>query len=135
MKCPCHSQKLYRDCCQPYHQGALPPKAVDLMRSRYAAYALSLGDYIMHTTHPKSPHFIPNQKLWLENITLFAKGTEFINLKILDQINGEHESFVTFTAFLKQQGRDASFTEKSRFKKENGRWLYLDGEHQPSRRS
>lgn len=128
MKCPCHSQKLYQDCCQPYHQGSLPKKAMELMRSRYAAYALNLGSYIMETTHPHSPHFLSNTEKWLINIDSFAKKTHFENLEILDDQESPEEAYVTFAAGLKQDGKDVSFTEKSHFKKENGKWLYCEGQ-------
>lgn len=90
------------------------------MRSRYAAYALKLADYIMDTTDPQSPHYEKNRSKWKENILDF--GTmQFTGLDILE----EKEDIVTFKAHLKQGNQDLSFTEKSLFTKKDGSWLYL----------
>ncbi|MCB1119317.1 MAG: zinc chelation protein SecC [Chlamydiia bacterium] len=112
--CPCHSNKLYKACCQPFHEGALPQTALQLMRSRYSAYALNLPDYILATTHPDSPQ--PTK----ESLIHFSTTTTFAGLTILDST----ETTVTFHAHLLQQNRDASFTEKSHFEKLHGRWYY-----------
>lgn len=100
------------------------------MRSRYAAYALGLADYIIRTTHRSNPHYSSNFSAWKQDILRFSHGTEFIGLTIHEWSDGEDVAFVTFTAQLKQQGRDSSFTEKSRFVKEGGSWSYQSGERQ-----
>lgn len=119
-QCPCHSGKIYKECCEPYHLGESAPTAVDLMRSRYSAYALNLSDYIIKTSHPD---YIREKK----EIEAFAKSTRFIGLEILDFSEKDEEAQVVFKAILKQKGKDASFTECSLFKKINGRWVYLRG--------
>jgi SEC-C motif-containing protein len=58
----------------------------------------------------------------------FAKILVLKNLEILDFIDSEIESFVTFKATLFQNKKDISFIEKSRFLKESNIWLYVDGE-------
>jgi SEC-C motif-containing protein len=128
MKCACHSGKTYGVCCGIYHHGILPKNALALMRSRYCAYAKKLAGYLMATTHPQNPHYLTDKNEWEKQILLFCNHTVFQNLKILSFQDGETEAFVSFTAVLRQQGRDASFTEKSRFQKVEGRWLYVDGQ-------
>ncbi len=125
--CPCHSNKLYRDCCKPYHEGAVPENALVLMRSRYSAYALHLSDYIINTTHPDHPSFQRNTARWREEILDFCKNTRFESLEILDFTPDTQGATVTFIAHLKQGARDASFREKSRFIKVDGHWLYESG--------
>ena len=127
MLCPCHSGKPYAECCQPFHQGVKPEIALQLMRSRYAAYALQLADYIMATTHPENPSYSENRKVWAKQIGHFCQQTLFEGLEIMEWKEGEQEAFVTFKAILKQGGQEASFTEKSRFLKVKGRWLYHSG--------
>ena len=56
--CPCHSQKNYKDCCLPCHEGIASATAKELMRSRYSAYSLNLPSYIIQTTHPASPQYV-----------------------------------------------------------------------------
>ena len=125
--CPCWSKKKYHDCCEKYHKGNLPETALALMRSRYSAYALALADYIMLTTHPKNPIAIMEKETRRKEILEFSRKTHFENLEILDFIDGPEIAYVTFKAHLKQGKKDASFLEKSRFEKINGRWLYWDG--------
>lgn len=127
--CPCFSGKFYRDCCEPYHLGTSPPSALCLMRSRYAAYAYHLPDYIIATTHPHNPSYSLQRQEWKRSIEHFCKVTHFEGLTIHAFIDGEKESYVDFTAHLKQQGVDTTFREKSYFVKEEGRWLYKNGEH------
>lgn len=126
--CPCHSGKPYPECCKPYHTGErLPENALQLMRSRYAAYALHLVDYIIGTTHPDNPAYLSDKKRWKKEILSHYGQTNFYGLKIVDFIDGETEAFVTFTAYLKQDSHDVSFTERSRFLQVQEQWLYESG--------
>lgn len=124
MLCPCRSGKLYEGCCFPFHNGKAPDSALSLMRSRFSAYALSLADYIISTTHPANSEFSLNTKDWKKKILEFSSHTEFKDLKILDFQDGEKFATVTFFAYLFQNGEDVSFTEKSSFEKVHDRWLY-----------
>lgn len=128
MSCPCQSGKEYGECCEPYHKGELPDKALLLMRSRFSAYASGLANYIIDTTHPDNTQYLKDHKLWKKQIEDFCHQTQFLGLEILEEVVGDKVSFVTFTAKLKQNGQDASFTERSRFEKVGGRWLYHSGE-------
>ncbi|MEX0961698.1 MAG: YchJ family metal-binding protein [Simkaniaceae bacterium] len=128
-RCPCQSNKYYKDCCQPYHNGQKNPRhAQDLMRSRYCAYALNLSKYIIDTTHEENPYYHKNLNKWIEEIADFSQNSQFLDLKILEINEGDTEAFVTFKAIIHQNNRDVSFTEKSRFLKCKGRWLYRSGE-------
>ncbi|MBI3236148.1 MAG: hypothetical protein HYZ48_00320 [Chlamydiales bacterium] len=124
-KCPCGSEKSYSNCCEPLHKGAPAKNALALMRSRYSAYALSLPDYILLTTHPQSPFFSKKISDWLKEIEDFSLNTSFEGLEILDFENQEATATVTFRVHLIQDKTEISFTEKSLFKKEKDRWLYL----------
>ena len=113
MVCSCHSGLPYLECCSPYHKGKMiPESALILMRSRYSAYALSLPEYIIETTHKDGPSFHSNHEKWKESILFFSKKTDFHDLKIIEF----------------QDGEDASFTENSRFFKVGDKWLYYSGE-------
>lgn len=127
-KCPCYSGKDYQECCQPFHQGKLPSTALELMRSRYSAYAMGLCQYLIDTTHPEHPNYKKDPKRWIKDIQIFSTKTTFDNLEILEFIDGQDVAYVTFKASLHQGAHDASFTEKSLFHKVNGKWLYLSGE-------
>ena len=93
------------------------------MRSRYSAYSLSFVDYILKTTHPNNPDYTDETALWKENILDFCDNTQFLGLNIGEFIDAETVAYVTFNAILDS----GSLKEKSRFLKENGRWLYESG--------
>ena len=121
--CPCGSKVKYKKCCQRYHKGATPPTALLLMRSRYSAYAVGESGYIVKTTHPNNPDYSEDVATWRESIQQFTENTEFLGLEIVEFIEGEEESFVTFKAQLSS----GEMVEKSRFLKVEGCWLYVDG--------
>lgn len=125
--CLCCSGLEYSNCCKKYHEGQLPENALKLMRSRFVAYALNLSDYIINTTHPASPHYQSNKFGWRRGIAQFARGSQFERLEVLDFKENELTAMVTFVAYIKQEGRDVSFSERSTFEKFKGRWLYRDG--------
>jgi SEC-C motif-containing protein len=122
--CPCGSGKKYKKCCAPFHKGALANDARTLMRSRYSAYAVGDSRYIIETTHPDNPDFTRDKSQWLASIDRFCEETDFLGLEVHDFLDGEREAFVTFTARLSS----GLLKEKSRFLREDGRWLYVDGQ-------
>ena len=150
MECPCCSGKKYADCCKKFHDGALPPTALDLMRSRYTAYALGKANYILETTHPRSPYFELDRKKWKKAILEFCRTTRFVKLEILDS----GEDWVHFIAYLVPDHKNfqmdlrpdfsdrqsaecerdlhqvqvpspVQLNERSLFEKVDGKWLYL----------
>ena len=125
--CPCGSGKTYAACCSPFHKGLLPINALQLMRSRYTAYVLNLPAYIIQTTHLENPHYCQDLALWTREISTFSLQSQFKKLDILDFQENQESATVTFVAHLSQNGQDATFKEKSEFKKVEGRWLYFSG--------
>lgn len=127
--CPCGSLKKYKKCCKPFHDKITFPKtALELMKSRFSAFAVLIADYIIFTTHENNSDYISDLKSWNQDIMNFSKNTRFERLEILDFIEGEVESFVTFKATLFQDKNDISFIEKSRFLKTEEIWKYVDGQ-------
>ena len=127
--CPCGSSKKYKKCCKIFHDDIKKPSnALELMKSRFSAFAFCKSDYIIKTTHKNNSDFSTNISSWKADIELFSKNTIFEKLDILDFTDNEFESFVTFKASLFQNEEDVSFIEKSRFLKNNNIWLYVDGE-------
>ncbi len=127
--CPCGSLIKYKKCCKPFHENIKTPiNALELMKSRYCAYAIEKSEYIILTTHQNNRDFNTDTKVWNNDILDFSRNTKFEKLEILEFIDGQTESFVTFKANITQNKQDVSFIEKSRFVKENGKWQYIDGE-------
>ena len=118
--CPCGSGRRYEECCGPWHAGAPAPDALSLMRSRYAAFVLGNEPYLLATWHPgKRPDSIPfdrNQK-WL--------GLSIVGSRVTSDVTAE----VEFIARSKVSNASAvRHHERSRFIREDGRWLYVDGD-------
>lgn len=126
--CPCSSGETYEKCCARFHQGELPESALQLMCSRYSAYALDLPDYIVETTHPASSQYSENTFSWKRNISQFSRSSTFSQLDVLDFKERGSIATVTFTAHILQKGYDGTFTEKSHFEKVHGRWFYIGGQ-------
>ena len=98
------------------------------MRSRYSAFTLNLPKYIIQTTHPQNQDFTTDITNWLQGIESFCLNTEFKNLQVITCKNTQNEAYITFRATLFSNGKDCSFTEKSKFFKVDGKWLYHSGE-------
>ena len=51
--CPCGSGRAYVACCGAFHSGSTAaPTALELMRSRYSAFAVGDAGYLLATWHP-----------------------------------------------------------------------------------
>lgn len=99
------------------------------MRSRFAAFALGLTDYLVKTTHSDNPErkTETDPERWKRDLDAIASQARFDSLKILEFVDGDCQSEVTFRAFISKGEEDLSFTEKSLFTKEDGVWLYREG--------
>lgn len=126
--CPCGSGEKFKRCCRVFHRGAPVPDAVTLVRARYSAYAAGDAAFIQATTHPAAPQFRQDRQTWRREILEFSRGTRFAGLRILGRAPGEEQAEVTFRVTLAtREGKDISFSERSRFRRQGGRWLYLSG--------
>lgn len=121
--CPCGSGSTYAGCCGRWHAGAQhlqAPDAQALMRSRYSAFVLGLVPYLLETWHPTTrPAALKPNEAGLRWLGLQVKRHE-----VLD---ADHER-VEFVARSKLGGRAHRLHEISRFKREDGRWFYVDGD-------
>ena len=118
--CPC-GRGDYARCCGPLHAGAAAADAEALMRSRYSAYALHLADYLLATWHlsnrPATLAFDAQPPLrWLG-----------LDVK-RHRAEGERATVDFVARFRQGGGRAGRLHETSRFVREDGRWLYVDGD-------
>ena len=125
--CACGSKLPFERCCEPYLAGrAVPETAEKLMRSRFTAYSLGKAKYLAATTAAEE-----RAQLDLEELEQYCKAVRCISLQILGSEQGKAEDAtgtVTFHAKLLINGKRMLHWEKSRFVREDGRWMYLDGE-------
>ncbi len=91
------------------------------MRSRYSAYVLGLEDYLLSTWHPSTRP--PALNLAAD------RDTRWLGLEVRrHQPTVADTAMVEFVARYKIGGRAHRLHECSRFRREEGRWLYLDGD-------
>ena len=118
--CPCCSGKLYEECCELFHSKKKFPKtAEELMRSRYAAFAIPNGDYLWETTLPNKRKF--HHKTELEN---WGKENTWTKLEIIQSSEKEVEFKAYFTDKF---GKKNIHHELSTFKKVDKKWYYVSG--------
>ncbi|WP_044401523.1 YchJ family protein [Lacinutrix sp. Hel_I_90] len=128
MNCYCGSLKTYSECCEKAHKDSRQAvTAEQLMRSRYSAFVLANGEYLMHTHHV-STRPVKEKKA----IVAWAKSVQWITLEVLETFKGlenDTEGTVTFNAYFYENGKVDSIHEKSAFVKENNHWKYLGLSH------
>jgi SEC-C motif-containing protein len=124
--CPCASGREFAACCQPYLEGkALPPSAEALMRSRYSAFATGNIDYLEGSLMPGTRSDFDRAA-----VTEWARTSEWTGLQVRYAEAGgaaDDEGFVEFVALFRQEGADRVHHETGHFKKQDGRWFYVDG--------
>ena len=127
--CPCQinpssddisAPLLYKDCCQPYHDGLLseetdkaggakPDTAERLMRTRYSAFVLVKPEYIVKTT-------LPSQQVLLDiqAIESWAKETDWAGLEIVAHTPklGKRHAQVEFKAYFNTSDNAADTLEE-----------------------
>lgn len=120
--CPCASGKPYAGCCGRLHAGAEnAPTAEALMRSRYSAYVRGLEPYLLATWHDSTRPASLN--------LAEESGTKWLGLDIKRyQQRDETHAIVEFVARYRIAGRGHRLHEISNFVREDGCWLYVDGE-------
>jgi len=122
MMCPCCSQKSYAACCQPYHlKDTYAQTAEALMRSRYSAFAIPNGEYLLQTTLPAKRKYHTKEELqdW---------GTinTWLKLEIIDVPSVNQVEFKAF--YIDENGVSQIHHERSVFQKMNDQWFYVSGE-------
>ncbi|PZO12638.1 MAG: hypothetical protein DCF25_17270 [Leptolyngbya foveolarum] len=150
-KCPCGSRRAFTVCCSPYLAGQkVAPTAEALMRSRYTAFCKSQTDYLIATHHPSTKQ--PDDR---EALQKTIRNTEWRNLIVLNCQKGKSRDKTGVVEFVaacqprklllastSAQTTNSKETlmqlhERSRFVKENGQWLYTEGDilpdYQPKR--
>ena len=119
--CPCGSGAALGACCGRWHDGPsrlAAPDAEALMRSRYSAYVLGLVPYLLETWHPST------RPAALE----LDPATKWLGLEVRAHRRDDAAgATVEFVARCRTHGRATRLHETSRFVREAGRWLYVDG--------
>ena len=98
------------------------------MRSRYAAFALGLGEYLVDTLSRDHDDRAAPRATLVRELSRVKDTQRFMGLEILDAKSDGDRGEVTFRAKIFEKGKDRSFTEHSHFVREDGEWKYAFGE-------
>lgn len=125
-KCPCGSGLGFKKCCRRLIAGkANAATPLELMRSRYSAYATGAVEYIIKTTVPQK-----RSGLDAAELKAWSSQTEWLGLEILrygiDAADPD-AGFVEFVASYRMGGETLRQHEYSTFVRRDYRWLYDEG--------
>ncbi len=123
--CYCGKALVYASCCGKVHENITSAlTAEDLMRSRYSAFVLAKGDYLLKSHHSTTRLSSGEKK----SIVQWSTSVEWIRLEVLHTSKGtpqDTKGTVAFKAFYYEQGVLHVIDEHSMFTKENGHWVYV----------
>ncbi len=122
--CVCCSGKPMANCCGALlDQSRVAKTPVQLMRSRYSAYALGgYGDYLLAT-------WLPSMTSGLSSAELSIRSSDWVRLEIVDKSQQGDNGYVEFNAvYVDKHGVEQLQHEKSVFRRVSGCWYYVGGE-------
>jgi SEC-C motif domain protein len=128
--CPCGSNRPYLECCEPIISSKREATTCEeLMRSRYTAFTTANADYLMRSHYSKT-----RQVKEIRSIKKWTESVQWIGLVILRTDAGQASDdtgYVEFKALYLEAGQLQEIHEKSFFKRENQKWVYVSGVHFP----
>jgi SEC-C motif-containing protein len=95
------------------------------MRSRFTAFTLNEMAHLRESMVEEH-----REEFHEDDIRRWNKETDWLDLEILEASEHGDEGMVRFRATFRHKGGTQSLTEHSRFVRREGRWYYLDGEHE-----
>ncbi|WP_027481303.1 YchJ family protein [Deinococcus pimensis] len=117
--CPCGSGEPFGRCCRPRLTGDAPARTAEaLMRSRYTAFVLRGEAYLLATWHPSTRP----ASLGLRE----EDGPAWLGLTVRRARGGPSDTRGTVEFVARFRG--GTLHETSTFRREEGRWFYVDGD-------
>jgi SEC-C motif-containing protein len=132
--CPCGRPAAYADCCAPLHDGSRDAgDALELVRSRFSAFATGRADYVWQTMHSTHDDRARGREAFVLALERALGAVRFRSLRILDSRAPDAHGIarVLFAVDAISNKRDASFVEQSDFVQEAGKWRYIVGQSRP----
>ncbi len=124
--CLCGSGAADGACCGRILGGVPAPTALALMRSRYVAYVRGAVDYLIETHDPSTRASADRAA-----IAAWSRDTVWLGLEIVATERGgtaDDAGVVEFIARGATRGAPFAQRERSRFRRLDGRWYYVDGD-------
>lgn len=124
--CPCGSGRNVDTCCGPILAGTPALTAEALMRSRYTAFVRGDIKYI-DRTHASEKWDAAERSATKRNFNL----VEWVRLEVLQIARGglrDDTGMVEFAAHFRQNGAEMIHRERSNFRRDDGLWVYVDGD-------
>jgi len=97
------------------------------MRSRFAAFALGLGEYLVQTLAADHPDRALPHGAFVQELSRAHERQRFLGLRILHAAEQNADGEVLFHARIFEKGADRSFAELSHFVREGDAWRYASG--------
>jgi SEC-C motif-containing protein len=97
------------------------------MRSRYAAFALGLGEYLVMTLAEGHADRGASHEELVQSLSRARERQRYLDLRILYSSAEGDRGQVLFYARIFERGADRSFAELSSFRREGMKWRYSDG--------
>lgn len=104
------------------------------MRSRYSAFALGLGDYLVDTLSDEHPDREIPRAAMVKSLSHAKDSQRFMGLRIVEASESGDSGQVLFVATIYEKGVDHSFAERSAFERKDGAWKYAGGDLVPRSR-
>jgi SEC-C motif-containing protein len=128
--CPCGTNLLFSECCGPIIGGSQAMTAEALMRARYTAFITKqIGDFLFETlAKEKQGDFDPKE------VELSARDAHGLGFEVR-AVNGggidDDVGTIEYVARFRIRDQVQIHHELASFRREDGRWIYVDGEVNP----
>jgi SEC-C motif-containing protein len=123
MKCFCGLDKNFEECCGAIISGERSALTVEeLMRSRYSAYAVADGNYLVKSATKENRY-----ESDISLIEEFCKNVKWLKLNLLHVSQNEFDGIVEFKAYYLENSEIILLHERSDFIKTDGVWEYDKG--------
>ncbi|MEZ5962358.1 MAG: YchJ family metal-binding protein [Planctomycetota bacterium] len=137
MTCTCGKPGDYASCCAPVIAGQTPaPSPEALMRARYSAYVHCDIDFLYESLAPSERAAF--DRAGAEQWSKLASWQGLDVLRTEGGGAGDDAGVVEFVARYRVQEKDVAHHEVATFRREDGRWFFVDGttpKQEPYRRA
>lgn len=119
--CPCGSGLEFDRCCGPILAGQPASSAEALMRSRYTAFVRHDIDHIERSCAPET-----HAAFSRADAVRMVEECEWGPLTVMKAEETGDDGMVEFFLTFRRDGEEWPLHERSRFRRIDGRWLYVD---------